>query len=114
MTIQRRPAAAIAGVLLGVLVFAAGGGAASAGSAAFTDPGGDANGAPDIASVSLSDVPGTGEITATVTAAGLVPSTSVDVWLDTDKNSSTGSSSGCEYLFEVWQEADPRSRTPSR
>ena len=103
MTIKARLTAGVAGLLLATLALAAGG---AAGNAAFADPGGDANGAPDITSISMSDVPGTGAITVSVTASGLVPSTSVDIWLDTDKDSSTGSASGSEYYFEIWQEAD--------
>jgi hypothetical protein len=103
MTIKARLTAGVAGLLLATLALAAGG---AAGNAAFADPGGDANGAPDITSISMSDVPGTGAITVSATASGLVPSTSVDIWLDSDKNSSTGSAAGCEYFLEIWQDAD--------
>src|SRR5439155_48866 len=53
----------------------------------------------------------TGSITVSVTASGLVPSTAVEVWLDTDKNSSTGSPCGCEFNLEIWQGADDWSWT---
>jgi hypothetical protein len=105
MTTRRRLATGVV-CFLAVLGVASGGGAASAGNATLTDPSGDSSGAPDITAVALSDVPGTGTITVSVTASGLVASTSVDVWLDTDKNSSTGSLCGCEYALEIWQEAD--------
>jgi hypothetical protein len=103
MTTKARFTAGVAGLTLAALALAAGGSAANA---AFTDPSGDANGAPDITAISMSDVQGTGVLTVSVTASGLVPSTSVDVWLDTDKNSSTGSPSGSEFNLEIWQEAD--------
>jgi hypothetical protein len=106
MTIQKRVLAGTVGLLAASFALAMCGGAASAGSAALTDPRGDAAGAPDITAVSLSDVPHSGALVVSVTASGLVASTSVDVWLDTDKNDSTGSASGSEYLLEVWQEAD--------
>src|SRR6187551_948898 len=68
----------------------------AAGSASFTDPAGDAEaGAPDLTTVTINGDPGNGSITVTVTAPGYTPAASdalerdVDVWLDTDKNSST-------------------------
>ena len=103
MKTKARFTAGIASLFLAALALAGGGSAANG---AFTDPGGDANGAPDITAISMTDVQGTGALTVSVTASGLAPSTSVDVWLDTDKNSSTGSPCGCEYNLEIWQEAD--------
>jgi hypothetical protein len=103
MTTKTRFTAGLAGLFLAALALASGG---SAGTAAFTDPGGDGNGAPDITAISMTDVAGTGAITVSVTASGLEPSTAIEVWLDTDKNSSTGSPCGCEYNLEIWQEAD--------
>lgn len=94
------------GVLVVAAALAAGGGKASAATAAFTDPAGDAKGAPDISAVNVRDTPASGTITVSVTAAGFVPGTSIDVWLDTDKNGSTGSASGSEYTLDVWQDPD--------
>ena len=108
MKTRARFIAGVAGLTLAALALAAGGAAANA---AFTDPSSDGNGAPDITAISMSDVPGTGAITVSVTASGLVPSTAVEVWLDTDKNSSTGSPCGCEFNLEIWQGADDWSWT---
>ncbi len=82
------------------------GSGAAAGTGSFTDPTGDAAAAPDITSIALSDDARTGLATLVVTASNLTPGGSVDVFLDTDKNGATGSPSGSEYWFEVWQEAD--------
>ncbi|HYA09058.1 MAG TPA: hypothetical protein VEG24_05670, partial [Gaiellaceae bacterium] len=86
----------------GAMVVTPAAGAASS----FSDPAGDSGGAPDITSVVLSDVPASGTVTFAVTATGLVPSTEVDIYVDTDKNASTGSPSGAEYNLFVWQESD--------
>ena len=78
---------------------------ATAGTASFSDPTGDSTTAPDITSVALSD-DAAGLSTLVVTASALNAGSSIDVFLDTDKNDSTGSPCGCEYYFEVWQEAN--------
>ena len=83
-------------------LLAAGAGAAPA---AFTDPAGDSGAAPDITNVAVSDN-GAGSITVAVTASALAPGMDVDVFLNTDKNASTGSPGGNEVDLEVWQDAD--------
>jgi hypothetical protein len=82
------------------------GAASAAGSVTFSDPAGDAGpAAPDIGSVTINGDPATGAITVAVTAAGYLPASpdgqerDIDVFLDTDKNGSTGSTSGSEYVL---------------
>jgi hypothetical protein len=77
----------------------------------FTDPAGDASSAPDITNVAISGDASTGVLTFTVTAPGLEPANpdglmrSVDFFLDTDRNSSTGSAGGHEYDLYVWNDS---------
>jgi hypothetical protein len=99
---HRKITAAALGALAVAGALAVGGARASG---AFNDPAGDARGAPDITAVSVTDSPSSGTITVAVTASGLVANTDLIVWLDTDKNSSTGSRSGAEYTLDVWQDA---------
>jgi hypothetical protein len=113
----------VAFIFLLVSVLAGSGGAATgsqaltAGAATFTDPTGDAvGGAPDITTVSLSDDPATGRVTVRVTGLGfwLAPEQrypQIAVFLDTDKNQSTGDPSnyGADYMLPV--ERQPGSRT---
>lgn len=80
----------------------------------FTDPAGDASGAPDITNVAINGDAGTGTITISVTATGFKPASPdgmtriVDLWMDTDNNRSTGSTAGNEYLLETYDDpADP-------
>jgi hypothetical protein len=98
-TKRHMAAGALALAVAGLL--AAGVGAAPA---AFTDPGGDSGAAPDITNVAVNDT--AGSLTVGVTAGTLAPGSSVDVFLNTDKSDSTGSSSGAEYWLEVWQDAN--------
>ena len=87
--------------------------AASAGPATFTDPTSDVQGtAPDIATVSVSDNPANGTITFAVTAvgyAGASPDSQplVKVYLNTDKNDTTGAVDqlGAEYYLEASRDA---------
>ena len=73
----------------------------------FTDVAGDAGGAPDITSVALSDVAATGTITIAVTAPGLAPVSDVHVFIDSDRNASTGYAPvGIDYDVYVWQDTD--------
>src|SRR4029079_439902 len=106
----------IAAVALGVLLatcVALPGSNASAGTTAgvpwtatFLDPAGDVSGAPDVTKVAITGYE-TGEIfNVSVTVTGHEPATPdglsrwVFVWLDIDKNESTGSAgSGCEYVL---------------
>lgn len=117
----------LAGILavFGLVLVAGLGGSASASRAVaaagpslltFTDPAGDASsGAPDITKVTISGDESTGMITFSVTATGLRPVAGdgmwrfVDVWLDTDRNSSTGDPrDGTEYdLYAYTDPTDP-------
>lgn len=104
--------AAIALALI-MSVASAGRGAASNGPSvlSFTDPAGDASGAPDITGVTITGDATAGMISFAVTATGLEPasadgsSTSVDLFLNTDRNRSTGSPDGDEYDLYVWSES---------
>jgi len=89
-----------------------GGALATAGSVTFGDPSGDAGGsAPDIVSVTINGDPATGTLTVVVNASGFLPFAAdgterdIDVWLDADKNESTGSRSGSEYALSAWNDA---------
>src|SRR5690349_3398862 len=75
---------------------------AGASPSTFTDPAGDSGAAPDVTAVAVSDA--SRALTIVVTAAGLTPGQSVDVYLNTDKNESTGSPTGSEFDVEIWQE----------
>ena len=104
-------AAAIALLALSGLAGAAGGGPSML---AFTDSAGDATGAPDMTKVAINGDAASGTITFGVTAAGLaLPSADgsqreVDLWLNTDRNDSTGSPAGNEYALNVWTDStDP-------
>jgi len=98
---------AVAAALAASLMVAMG---ASAGTGSFTDPTGDNQGAPDITGVTVtSDATGTVQIS--VTAPGLesidrAKEPEIDLYFDTDKNSSTGSSAGNEYDLYYWRTAD--------
>jgi hypothetical protein len=73
--------------------------------ATFTDPAGDASGAPDVTGVAITGDEATGMFTLSVSATGAVPANpdgltrAVNVFLNTDKNNSTGSASGSEYVL---------------
>ena len=96
--------------VVAVAVALAFGMSASAGTGSFTDPTGDANGAPDITGVSItSDAGGTVALSLTVPGLGATDGAKnpeVDVFFDTDKNGTTGSSSGSEYDLYYWRTAD--------
>jgi hypothetical protein len=91
-----------------------GGATATTGAATFTDPAGDSGAAPDITSVTINGDPATRTITVTVTATRYLPATAdgmerdIDVFLDTDKNASTGSRSGSEYVLDAWNDSTGR------
>jgi hypothetical protein len=76
---------------------------ASAGTGSFTDPAGDGNGAADVTGVSVtSDANGTVQLS--VAAPGLeatdgAKNPEVDVFFDAEKNASTGSQAGNEYVL---------------
>jgi hypothetical protein len=100
---------------LGLVASAAahnGGRAATAGSVTFSDPAGDAGtSSPDITSVTINGDPAIGTITVAVTATGYLPASpdglerDINVFLDTDKNGSTGSPCGCEYALAAWNDS---------
>jgi hypothetical protein len=101
-------------VVVGVTI-ASSAGAAPSGSATFTDPAGDAQGGPDITRVAVSGDAATGLLTLTVTASGYAAAVSgglerdISVWLDTDRNSSTGDpDDGSEYGLLAWNDASGR------
>ncbi len=82
-------------------------GGAAAGGRSFTDIVGDA-GAPDITRVTIAGDPASGSLSISVTAGGMFAidrgwEPDVSVWLDTDRNDSTGSASGCEYGLKFWR-----------
>jgi hypothetical protein len=91
-----------------------GGAAASTGSATFSDPAGDSAAAPDIASVTINGDPAAGTITVAVTATAYLPAGAdgmerdIDVFLDTDKNASTGAPCGCEYALVAFNDSTGR------
>jgi hypothetical protein len=104
-------AATVAALALGGFAGAAGTGPSTI---TFSDPSGDAAGAPDITNVAVTGDAASGTITFTATAAGLaLPSAdgserSVDLWLNRDRNDATGSSSGNEYDLYFWTDStDP-------
>ena len=75
----------------------------SLGATTFSDPGGDSNGAADIASVTVTDSR-EGQITFRIAVAGTLASSSPNTFgiaLDTDANSGTGSpdSLGADYIL---------------
>jgi hypothetical protein len=91
---------------LALAVVALIGAAPAAGAMSLTDPVGDSGAAADITSVALSDDAATGLATLVVTATNLPVNGFVDIWIDTDKNRSTGSLSGSEYYLEAWKSSD--------
>jgi hypothetical protein len=72
---------------------------------AFTDPAGDAADAPDVTGVAVSNDAG-GNILFHVTLANFTPESRVTIYLDTDKNASTGED-GADYLLALDHSADP-------
>jgi hypothetical protein len=104
-------AATVAALALSGLAGAAGTGPSTL---TFNDPAGDAAGAPDITGVGVTGDATSGTITFTVTASALaLPSAdgsqrSIDLWLNTDRNDSTGSAAGNEYDLSFWTDStDP-------
>ncbi len=75
------------------------------GETTYTDPAGDSTGGPDITVVTLSN-DATGLITLKINVTGLdVGRTNVFTFLNTDRNSDTGSATGCEYTLDVDSQA---------
>ena len=79
--------------------------AATAGNKTFSDASGDSGTAPDLTSVEVSE---TGGFIVFKIAGTLVPSSSFELVLDTDRNRSTGDD-GNELWISVYQEADGKS-----
>jgi hypothetical protein len=96
----------VLGAIVAVAAFAPLGSAARSAAvpkpASFTDPSGDANGAPDVTGATAS-VDSNGAISVDVQIAGGLatanPNEDIFLFLDTDRNPSTGSS-GAEYAFD--------------
>jgi hypothetical protein len=104
-------AATVAALALSGLAGAAG---SAPSTITFTDPSGDAAGTADITGVAVTGDAASGTMTFTVTASGLALPTadgsqrSVDLWLNTDRNDSTGSAAGNEYDLSFWTDStDP-------
>jgi hypothetical protein len=118
LSVEARAVLLVLGVFIAALGLSAsaaahnGGRAATTGSVTFTDPAGDAGtSSPDITSVTINGDPGTGTITVAVTATAYLPASpdglerDINVFLDTDKNGSTGSISGSEYVLDAWNDS---------
>lgn len=97
----------VAAALAASLLF---GMSAHAETGSFTDPAGDAKGAPDITAVSISsDASGMVQLSVTVPGVEAIEGAQepeVDVWFDADKNGATGSPAGNEYNLFYWRTAD--------
>ena len=95
-------ALALAGAFVGGSVAQISRSGAGSGSATFSDPAGDANGAPDVTAIVVSDDPASGVVQFTATVEGMAAinpalSPEVNVFIDTDRNSATGSPAGREF-----------------
>lgn len=73
--------------------------------ASFGDPAGDAADAPDVTAVAVSHDTA-GNILFHVAAANFTPESTVTLWLDTDRNGSTGDA-GFDYQLALGLSADP-------
>lgn len=108
-----------AGLLLALFIVVGQASTASAGSQAgavtpslltFTDPTSDASTAPDITNVTVTGDASTRTISFAVTAPGFEAASpdglvrTVDVFLDTDRNGSTGAGGGIEYDLYFWND----------
>jgi len=111
-SVMRLALGAAAATALTLAVGAAGNAAPAA--ATFTDPAGDAPGAPDITAVSLADDAASGTITIKVTAVGFGTVATaggenlVKAYINADRNESTGSADqdGAEYTLGAWKDSD--------
>ena len=72
---------------------------------AFTDPAGDAADAPDVTGVTVSNDTG-GNILFHIALTNFTPESRITIYLDTDKNASTGDD-GADYLLALDHSADP-------
>ena len=102
-------------VLLGALTAGAGASpgalAATAGTATFTDPAGDALGGPDVTQAVVSGDAATGLVTFGVTVPGHLPAApdayerNALVWIDADMNAATGDpDDGADFLLMAWND----------
>jgi hypothetical protein len=106
MTLRQGPLAAVAlvaalalGAATATHAAARGPTADAANSASFTDPTGDATGgAPDVTAVTVTS-DAAGMISIAITAPTFSDLTDAQVYLDTDRSSSTGSQTGCEFMI---------------
>lgn len=101
-TLATGAALALAAALVAGAAGQVGSVAATSGSASFSDPSGDANGAADIVSVVISDDPASGIVQFTLTANGEMAidpalGPEVNIFVDTDRNPATGSPAGREF-----------------
>jgi hypothetical protein len=80
--------------------------AATAGNKSFSDATGDSGTAPDLTTVEVTD---TGGFVAFKIAATLVPSSSIQLSIDTDRDRATGDEHGHELWVAVFQEGDGKS-----
>lgn len=105
----------VAALLAACIAFAGGASAGITGTAAFNDPAGDAQGGPDVTSVTINGDAATGLISLSVKLSGY-PLTSTDgleryveLWLDTDKNRTTGDpEDGTEFGLQSWVDSTGR------
>ena len=102
--------AAVLALLLGAMTTAA-----SAGTMTYNDPAGDAQGGPDVTTVTINGDPATSTIKIAVTVPGYFPATAdglerdVFVSLDTDRSFATGDpDDGTEYSLGAWNDASGR------
>lgn len=109
---MRAIARAVTGTLAALALTLVAASAGAAGPVAFSDPGGDSSGAPDIRAVSASTAPA-GVITFKVTVAGFATiAPGIDnvtkVYIDADRNESTGATDqgGIEYTLVAWKASD--------
>lgn len=90
-------AAVVAATALAVFPSAAGSSAANSGT--FADPAGDAGGAPDVTSLTISDS-AAGVIQFAFSVTGMTTDAAVFVFMDTDRNAATGND-GDDYEVDV-------------
>jgi hypothetical protein len=115
-----RPVVGVVALLL-VVVVAVGAGfvtsaaAETSGQSAYSDPAGDGQGGPDVTAFTVTSDPATGRLDLAATVSGIPLESSdglergVHVWLDTDRNMSTGDPvDGTDYGVMAWTDAEGR------
>ena len=106
----------VAALLVACTGFVGGAGAGITGMASFNDPPGDAQGGPDVTSVTIDGDAATGVISLSVKLSGYPLTASVDgleryveLWLDTDKNGAIGDpEDGTEFGLQSWVDSTGR------